>query len=306
MKSQEKVTPDALIEAFQEHLQLARGTDRVSRHQYGRYVRAFLGEVFGDGPVDVAALSAPDVVRFVSSLVDRYRPRTIRGVGTALRSFFRFLRLKGLREDRLDEAVPRVAERKLLGLPRYLDDEQFERLLSSLNGSTPRARRDRAIILCAARLGLRASEVATIQLEDIDWRAGILYVHTRKSSRGAVLPLPHDVGQAIIEYLRDGRPQTRSRHVFVLHHLRVGAPATTSVVSEAVKNALKQADIEAPSHGAHLLRHTLATRLIRRGGSLKEIADLLGHRCLESARVYAKLDLASLREVAQPWPEVAS
>ncbi|MCG8455347.1 MAG: site-specific integrase [Holophagales bacterium] len=306
MESQEKVTPDALVEAFQEYLLRARGTDQVSRHQYGRYVRAFLREVFGDEPVDVAALSAPDVVRFVSSLVDRYQPRTMRGVGTALRSFFKFLRLQGLRDDRLDEAVPSVAARKLSELPRYLNDEQFERLLSSLSYSTPRERRDRAIILCAARLGLRASEVAKIQLEDIDWRASILNVRARKSGRGAALPLPHDVGEAIIEYLRDGRPATRSRHVFVLHHLRVGAPATSGVVSEAVKNALQQADIDAPSQGAHLLRHTLATRLIRRGASLKEIADLLGHRCLESTRVYAKLDLASLRKVAQPWPKVTS
>ncbi len=306
MKSQEKVTPDALVEAFQEHLQRAHGTDQVSRHQYGRYVRAFLEEVFGNGPVDVAALSAPDVVCYVVSLVDRYQPRTIRGVITALRHFFRFLRLKGLRDDRLEEAVPSVTQHKLTGLPRYLDDGQFERLLSSLSGSTARERRDRAMILCAARLGLRAGEIAAIQLEDIDWRAGILQVRTRKSGHGAVLPLPHDVGQAIIEYLRDGRPATQSRHVFVLHHLRVGAPATSGVVSEAVKNALQQADIEAPSQGAHLLRHTLATRLIRRGASLKEIADLLGHRCLESTRVYAKLDLASLREAAQPWPEVAS
>jgi integrase/recombinase XerD len=304
MKRQERVTPDALVEAFQEHLQRVRGTDRVSQHHYGRYVRAFLVEVFGDGPVEVAALSAPDVVRFVASLVGRYRPRSMRAVTTALRSFFQFLHLKGLRDDRLEDAVPSVATRRLLGLPRYLDDAQFELLLASLSCCSPRARRDRAIILCAARLGLRASEVAKIQLEDIDWRAGILHVRTRKSGRGALLPLPHDVGQAISEYLRKGRPPTQSRHVFVLHHLQVGAPVTSGVISEAVKNALQQAEIEAPSQGAHLLRHTLATRLIRRGASLKEIADLLGHRCLESTRVYAKLDLASLRDVAQPWPEV--
>ncbi len=307
MESHKKATVDALVEAFQEHLQRARGTDRMSLRNYSRYVRAFLEEVSGDGPVDVAAFTALDVVGFVSSLTGRYRQRTMRGVATALRSFFRFLRLEGLREDRLDEAVPSVAGRRLLGLPRYLEDEQLERLLASLGCSTPRARRDRAMILCAARLGLRAGEVAKIQLDDIDWRAGIVQIRTRKSGRGALLPLPHDVGQAIVEYLRDGRPPTRSRHVFVLHHLRVGAPVTSGIVCEAVKNALQQVHIEAPSRGAHLLRHTLATRLIRQGASLKEIADLLGHRCLASTQIYAKLDLASLRDVAQPWPgEVAS
>ena len=260
----------------------------------------------GEGHVDPTRLTPDDIVRFMSSLVGRYRPRTIRHAATALRSFFRFLRLAGIRDDRLDDVVPSVPARRLLGLPLYLEHEQFARLLASLDRSTPRALRDRAIVLCAARLGLRSGEVLGICLDDIDWHAGVLHIRTRKTGHGALLPLPRDVGRAIADYLRRGRPRTRSRYVFVLHHLRVGARATKSVAFAAVDTALERAGIQAPSRGPYLLRHTLATHLVRRGASLKEIADLLGHRCLATTQIYAKLDVASLREVALPWPEATT
>jgi len=296
---------DQLIQAFQQHLRRTRGTHPAVCHNYGRYVRTFLQGVFGEGVVNVTALDAPQVSQFISSLTGRYRPSTISLASTALRAFFRFLRLDGRRDDRLDAAVPSVVNRKLAGLPRHIEEDQLKFLLASLDSSTPRARRDRAIILCVARLGLRAGEAVGIRLDDIDWREGVLHIRTRKTGRGALLPLPQDVGRAIAEYLRNGRPPTSVRHVFVLHHLRVGAPATQHTVCDAVKIALKQAHIKAPISGPNLLRHSLATQLIRRGTSLKMIADLLGHHCLEATQVYAKLDLPSLREVAQPWPEVA-
>ena len=162
------------------------------------------------------------------------------------------------------------------------------------------------MILCGARLGLRPGEVVGLHLEDIDWRAGTLRIRKRKTGRGALLPLPHDVGRAIAAYLRGERPPTRARHVFVLHRLHVGAPASARVFGDAMRAALGRAEITAPVGGPYVLRHTLATRLIRRGASLKEIADILGHHSLEATQIYAKLDLPSLRDVALPWPEVAS
>jgi site-specific recombinase XerD len=306
MENQEKRTLDELIAAFQEYLWRTRGTHPDVRRNYARYVRGFIEQVVGTGSVDVRVFSASDVIGFIESLVGRYRPSTIKLAGTALRSFFRFLRVEGLRDDSLDDAVPGVVERRLVGLPRHLEANQLDHLLSSLDRSTPAARRDRAIIVCVARLGLRAGEVVGIRLEDIDWRAGVLHIHTRKTGRGALLPLPVDVGEAIVEYIKNGRPSTRARHVFVLHNLRVGEPATQRTVYDAVKVAIEKAGIDAPICGINLLRHTLATRLIRSGASLKEIADLMGHRSLEATRIYAKLDLDSLRQVAQPWPEVLS
>ncbi|MFQ5516339.1 MAG: site-specific integrase [Acidimicrobiia bacterium] len=305
MEVQDGYSADQLVEEFEKHLRRTQGTHPNTSRKDAYYVRLFL-EYVGDGDlIEVAALSPPEVISFIQSLVERYQPTTIRGFSTALRRFFRFLHVEGLRGDHLDNAVPGVVFRRHAGLPRHLDVRQLKRFVAGLDRSTPRGLRDRAMILCIVRLGLRASEVVRLRLEDIDWRAAVLNVPTRKTGHGAVLPLVADVGEAIVEYIEHGRPRTTSRHVFVLHHHRVGEPASPQVVSDAVTAALDKAGVKTPIRGANLLRHTLATRLIRSGASLKEIADLLGHRSLEATQIYAKLDLESLREVAQPWPEVA-
>jgi integrase/recombinase XerD len=297
-------TNDPVLAAFDEHLRRTRGTCPEARHNYVRYVRVFLAAVLEGGPPELARISPCDVIRFVRAMSVRYRPRTVKLVVTSLRSFFRFLRGKGWREDRLEDSVPTVPLRRRTILPKYLGEEEFARLIASLDASSPRGLRDRAILLCLARLGLRASEIARLQLEDIGWRAGTVHVRTRKTGRGAVLPLPHDLGRALVSYLRRGRPITRARHVFVLHRLRPGEPVTRQTVGDAVKFALRRAGISAPMHGANLLRHTLATSMVRRGASLKEIADVFGHRSIDTTAIYAKVDLAALREVALPWPEV--
>jgi site-specific recombinase XerD len=159
-------------------------------------------------------------------------------------------------------------------------------------------------MLLMARLGLRAGEVTALQLEDIDWRNGTVRVRARKSGHGAVLPLPHEVGEALVDYLRRGRPVTAARQVFVLHRQRVGAPISSSIVKRAVGNALRKADIDASLRGGNLLRHSLATDLLGHGASLTQIADLFGHRALTSTAIYASVDVAALREVALPWPQV--
>ena len=298
-------TIDEVIRAFQAHIARTRGTPHSGQHAQGRYVRAFLAQVFGDGQIDLRAIAAADGILYITSLAGRYRPSTVSNARAALRAFFRFLRVQGVRDDRLEDALPPAAsKRRLVGLPRHIEAAQLERLLSTLDGSTPTTKRDRAMILCVARLGLRCGEVVRICLDDIDWRAAVLHVRSRKTGHGASLPIPPDVGAAIIDYLQHGRPRTDSRHVFVLHHLRIGEPASPHTLYDAVSIALEVAGVEAPTRGPNLLRHTLATRLIRSGASLSEIADLLGHGCLSTTQIYAKLDLPSLREVAQPWPEV--
>jgi integrase/recombinase XerD len=307
MDVQNGQTLDELIEAFSQHLQRTRGIHLDECAKNARYARSFIEHICGSpNRVAVTVFTAPDVIAFIESLVGRYQPVTIRHVSTALRSFFRFLRVQGLRDDRLDEVVPGIVHRRLTGLPRHLDKVQMKQFIAGLDCSTPCGLRDRAMILCIARMGLRASEVIQLCLEDIDWRNAVIHVRTRKTGRGALLPLVADVGEAIVEYIEEGRPTTTCRNVFVLHHLRVGEPATQKTVYDIVKTALGRTSIEAPTRGPNLLRHTLATSLIRSGASLKEIADLLGHRRLETTQIYAKLDLDSLREVAQPWPEVAS
>ena len=181
----------------------------------------------------------------------------------------------------------------------------LEQLIASLESPSPRGLRYRAIILCVARLGLRASEVAGLRLEDIDWRNATVRVCARKTGHGALLPLTAEVGAALSDYLRHGRPGTQARHVFVQHRLRPGESISSSVVGNAVDGALRRAGIAAPTRGANLLRHSLATDLLGRGAGLREIADLLGHSSLATTRIYAAVDVAALREVALPWPEAA-
>jgi integrase/recombinase XerD len=300
--SAEKVV---VLAAFDDHLRRVRGVCPEVRRTYARFAGGFLEAVFGDGPVDLARLSVGDVVGFVSDATARYRPSTMQLLVTALRSFLRFLRVEGLREGRLEEAVPKVPVRRFASIPRHLGSAELERLIASLDCSSPRALRDRAMLLFAARLGLRASEIARLGLDDIDWRSGTVQIRTRKTGHGALLPLPGEVGEALVEYLQRGRPASEDdRHVFLLHAQRVGAPIDRHVVGDAVRRALRHAGIDAPTSGANLLRHSLATGLVAHGASLKEIADLFGHRALSSTHVYAKVDLAALREVALPWPEV--
>jgi integrase/recombinase XerD len=298
-------TTDAALAAFDDHLRRVRGVCPEVRRSYARVARAFLEGVFGDGPVDLAGLSASDVVEFVFGATGRYRPSTLQGVTTALRSFLRFLRVEGVRGDRLDEAVPKVALRRLASVPRHLSSGEFTRLIASLEErDSPTGLRDRAMLLLAARLGLRAGEIARLTLEDIDWRAGIVQIRTRKTGHGARLPLSGEVGEAIAAYLERGRPASGDRHVFLLHQQRVGEPIDRHVVGDAVRRAVDRAGIDAPLRGANLLRHSLASGLLAHGASLKEIADLFGHRALSSTQVYAKVDIVALRAVALPWPEV--
>lgn len=306
MTVQVEWTLDALLGAFEQHLRRTCGASDCTIPGYCRYVRQFLRAVFADDQIVLTRLRPPDVIEFISVATTHYRPRTVKLAATALRSFLRFLRLQGICQARLDEAVPTAASWRLSTLPRYLREDQLQALLASLDGSTPRARRDRAMVLCLSALGLRASEVAKLRLEDIDWRAGTVHIRTRKTRRGAVLPLPREVGGAIAAYLRAGRPSKQERHVFVLHGRAVGSPIRSHVVGHAVRRALLRAGIAAPSCGTHLLRHTLATRMVRHGASLKEIADVLGHRSLDTTAIYAKVDISSLGQVALPWPEVAS
>lgn len=306
MRARRTWTLDALLQAYEQYQQHARGLRASTIRRNAQVVHLFVRGVLGEDPTDLTHLSRADVVQFIASAQSRFSASTMGTVATSLRSFFRFLRVEGLCEIPLEEAIPALPRWRHTSLPRGLSDEQYERLLGSLGGgATPCARRDRAIIVCLAALGLRPGEVAELCLEDIDWRAGTLHLRTRKTRRGALLPLPREVGHAIVEYLRDERPETLERRVFVRHDgSHRGAPISAGTVTEAVVRALRRGRIEAPIAGAYVLRHTVATRLVRQGTSLKEVADFLGHRDLDTTAIYAKVDLAALSSVALPWPEV--
>jgi len=295
---------DTLVEAYKQHQRRTRGLREQTLRGYERLVRLFVRAALGDDPIDPARLSSADVIGFVAAMRGRFSPRSMKAVRTALRSFFRFLRVEGLCEERLEAAIPAVAGWRLSTLPHCLSDEQFARVLASLDASRPCGGRDRAIVVCLASLGLRPGELANLRLEEIDWRAGTILLRERKTRRGTVLPLPREAGRAIVAYLREERPATDERRLFVqqLGPAR-GRPLTSNAVSGVVVRAFRRAQVEAPLAGAYVFRHTVASRMVRRGASLKEVADFLGHRSLDTTAIYAKLDLVALREVALPWPE---
>ena len=298
-------TLDALIGGYKRHQRRTRGLREQTLRGYERLARLFVRAALGDDPIDPTRFSPSDVIEFVTSLRGRYSPRSMKLVRTALRSFFRYLRAEGLCDERLEAAVPAVAHWRLSTLPRHLSDEQLDQVRSSFDVSTPWGHRDRAIVLCLSTLGLRPGEVAGLRLEDIDWRGGTIHLRARKTGRGAVLPLPREAGRAIVAYLSEQRPTTDERRVFVKHHgSRRGEPISSTAVTAVAVRALRRAGVEAPLGGAYVFRHTVASRLVQRGASLKEVADFLGHRCLDTAAIYAKLNLPALREVALPWPEV--
>ena len=304
MTADESWTLDALIKAYRQHQHRMRGLRERTLDGYERLVRPFVRAALGADPIDPTRLIPADVVEFVGSMSGRFSPRSMKAVRTALRSFFRFLLVEGLGNERLEAAMPRIAHWRLSTLPRYLSDQQLGQVLESFDTSTPCGYRDRAIVLSLATLGLRPGEVADLRLKDIDWRRGTIELRTRKTRRGAVLPLPYAAGQAIVSYLRRERPKTGEHRLFVQHlGARCGEPISSNAVSAAAVRALRRANVEAPLAGAYVFRHTVASRLVRHGASLKEVADFLGHRSLDTAAIYAKLDLPALREVALPWPE---
>lgn len=299
---------DELVEAYREHQQRTRGLADATLRNYEQHARMFIRSVLGEDPVDLTRLTPTDVVGFVSSMAVRWAPSSMKTVRTALRSFLRYLRVQGVSDGRLEAAMPRVANWRLSALPSRLDEAQLARLLAAVDddGGRPCGVRDRAIVWCLATLALRPGEVARLRLEDIDWRAATVAVVRRKNRRGALLPLPAQVGEAIAVYLREQRPATEVREVFVQHvGPRRGAPIGATAISEVVARALERAGVDAPMAGAYVLRHTVASRMVTCGVGLKEVADFLGHRDLDTTAIYVKLDIDGLREVALPWPEVA-
>jgi integrase len=287
-----------VLRRYARHLLEERSVTITTSKAYTAIAQEFLHERFAAGPFELTQLRAEDVTAFVLASVRRYSTGGTNYRVTALRSLLRYLYLEGdLRAD-LTGAIPRVASWRLVGVPKGLTEAQLRRLLRSCDRRRRAGRRDYAVLLLLARLGLRAGEVAALQLNDIDWKDAALVVRG-KGRREARLPLPADVGEALSAYLRFARPPTSARHVFV----RVRAPhagMASNAVTALVRRRSLLAGVDAI--GAHRLRHTAATAMLRAGSSLEEIAQVLRHRSVDTTSIYAKVDRVALRALAQPWP----
>jgi site-specific recombinase XerD len=295
----------AMLRAFRCYLIQERGLALTTVDTYVAVAGRFLATRFGTARVDPATLRAHDVIAFVRAEAHRLSPKPAQLMVSALRGFLRFLHQHGRIAVDLSASVPTVADWRRAGVPKYLPAEQVETLLACCDQRTVAGQRDYAVLLLLARLGLRAGEVVHLHLEDVDWSEGLLTV-CGKGGRWRRLPLPVDVGEAIAGYLRSGRPPCSTRRVFV----RLRAPHTGFAASVAidgiVSRALTRAGLQPPLRGAHLLRHSLATTMLRRGASLAEIGQLLGHRLPQTTEIYAKVDACALSELAQPWPGATS
>jgi integrase/recombinase XerD len=288
-------------QAFEQYLLNERALVRATVVNYLPFIRRFLTDRFGHGRVRLSQLRARDVTRFVQRQAPRLHLKRAKLMTTALRSFLHYARYRGDITLDLAAAIPPVANWSMPALPRAIPADAVRQLLASINRQTAMGRRDYAILLLLARLGLRASEVACLELDDLDWEAGQLTVHGKRGRRAA-LPLPADVGAAIAAYLRRGRPRSTSRRVFLRMRAPIHGVVGASAIGCVVRHALERAGITAPTKGAHQFRHGLATQMLRRGASLTEIGEILRHRSPETTTIYAKVDLDALRTLALPWP----
>ncbi|HET8538359.1 MAG TPA: tyrosine-type recombinase/integrase [Anaeromyxobacter sp.] len=285
------------VRDYRTYLRRERGLAASTAHARTAFAKEF---AISERPrLDWHQLTARDVTTYLQRRCRRASVPACKHTVTDLRSLLRFLYVYGRTPHDLTSAVPAVAGWRLSGLPQMLGAAQAKALLRSFDGS-PLGLRDAAVVRLLLRLGLRAAEVAALDLDDIDWRLGQLTVHG-KGQHEARLPLPQDVGRAVAAYLRRGRPPASTRSLFV----RSRAPYTRirpGAVSHLAQTALRRVGIAAG--GSHLLRHTAATELLRAGGSLPEIAHVLRHRHIDTTAIYAKVDLRSLASIARPWPEV--
>jgi site-specific recombinase XerD len=289
------------IAGYTDYLRNVVGAADTTRLRYLPTVRRFIATCSGSGTPDWTALSVLRVTEFIREEAIHRSGHGRTAPASATRSFLRFLAWRGVVPSGLDRAIPRIRRARHASLPAHLSSEQLARLLQRPAEPGPAAYRDRAIVSLLAGLGLRAGEVATLELDDLDWHTGQLSLRAGKCRRERVLPLPQEVGAALAEYLRHGRPRHRERRVF----LTLTDPARTfqaAAVSAIVRRNLVRAGIPLGRlSGAHMLRHTAASRMVNGGAGMKEVADVLGHRSLQTTGIYAKLDLDALAGVALPW-----
>ena len=299
---EEAVSTNALVTEFLDWQRRHRGLRERTIMRHGSMILRLLPELGEDPAVYDAGL----IRRVVLAMARSNPPVSVRAMTAALRAYLRFLATRGACQPWLDQAVPTIPQWRLSTMPRYLPKADIERLILSCDVTKPHGVRDRAILLLMARLGLRAGDIADMRLDDIAWAQGTLRVRG-KSRQEIDLPLPQDAGDALHDYLERMRPAVDDERVF----LRSVAPFrplnNRSTVSSIVRSAVRRVGIaDPPSSGAHLLRHSAATSMLREGATLEAIGAVLRHSSPDTTAHYAKVDLAMLRQVVQPWPEVSS
>lgn len=290
---------------YDQYMEQVRGLAPKTREGALRLVGALLRKHFGDDAIRFELITPVRVRRFFADQAKNYKtPSGLGAVVSALRGYFRWRATLGDRTHALVGALSNPANWQLASLPKSLEPAEVEQLEAALGQSGPSMLRADAMVRCALDLGLRSGEIARLNLDDIDWEAGTITLRLTKGRREDVMPLPEVTGRAIAAYLRGERPKTQHRKVFA----RNMTPRERQIGPDLVRKTIRQAYARAglPHTRSHLLRHTMASRLLAGGSSLKEVADVLRHRSLNTSLIYAKLDSGRLIEVALPWPGTAA
>lgn len=289
------------LRRYDEHLRDVRGLSPGTRRQRASIVGRLLRWKFAEHPIDLARLRPEDIRRFLADQLDaRQTPSNASQVASALRSYFRYRTTCGDQVGGLTAVITNPVHWKLASLPRALKPDEADRLLQSFATTRRSPKRGYAIVRCALDMGLRAGEIARLLISDVDWHVGTVTLRGTKSLRQDILPLPVETGQALADYLQHERPNTSNPAIFVRCLGGCDQPITSTAIQKVLKRAGRRIGLK--HFSAHALRHTLACRLVENGSSLKEVADVLRHRSLNTTLIYAKLDTPKLSTVPLPWP----
>jgi integrase len=291
----------AELRDFDSYLTEVRGLVAVTRQARLQHAGDFLLDHFGDAPIRMCVLKPAQIMDFMIRYTAGWKPSSVKTIGISLRSYLRYKAISGIQTTALIAALPHVAQWRLARLPKGLSTQEVQQLLDAFDRSTASGRRDYAIARCYVDLGLRTAEIVRLQLDDLDWSEGVVHIRG-KGRRTDRLPLPATTGKAIVAYLRKDRRDTTSRALFLRHRPPLDQPAGPDTIRAVVRNAAHRCGLSTRLTGPHILRHTLACRLVQSGVSLKAIADLLRHRSLDTTTIYAKFDLNALATVAAQWP----
>ena len=299
---------DSLLARYDRYLVKVRELPKSTRADYGQGAqRLVLWLQDKQNLRDLRQLRGSHVLAYITDLAGRYKTRSWRNRLTSqTRIFLRFLRGDGIIKDELDRAVPKLAYYRLSSIPRHLDWHIVRDLIDSIDTADAVGKRDKVVLLLTAVLGMRGSSVRTLELENIRWRSGEIYLPKTKNQRAQVLPIPQEVGEALADYILNGRPESEDRNVILRHHPPVRPLVAPGAVSRIVRRRLQRLSVPMPNRpGVHLLRHSLATRMVNTGAPIKQIADLLGHRSINTTAIYTKVDTVGLARVPLVFPGVA-
>ena len=290
------------LASYGEYLTNVCGVAAATKLYRVRYVEELLRDQFGYRKIEINVLSPRVLSVYVSRRASGCKPGTISVITGSIRSYLRFLQLRGDIETELFRAIPSVPKWTLSEYPTVLSEDQVKLLLGSFDRSRPSGIRDYAMALCMLRMGMRVSEVATLRLENLDWSSSVIGIRRTKSRKSRHLPITRECGQSLVRYLKKGRPRTESRNVFVRHRVPVGEAVSRELVRGAMRRAHARAGFPPTWTGTHLLRHTAAAGMYSKGATLKELADILGHDSIDTTTIYTKVNIPELRTVALPWP----